>query len=71
MKNLVFTEVDFADGYSIVIRSTHKPTLEEVKKWVKADSDKFGEVTGIYDIDEEDARKFYDFENEKNWPVFS
>lgn len=66
-------EIDFADGYSMVIRATHKPTLDEANKWLAPDIEqmKCGKVTNITDeISEEDARQFYDFTNERKWPVF-
>ena len=66
-------EIDFEDGYSMVIKSYHKPSIEEANKWLAADIErmKCGAVTNVTDeIDEEDARMFYDFSNEKNWTIF-
>lgn len=66
-------EVDFEDGSSMVIRSYHKPSIEEANKWLAADIElmKCGAVTNVTDeIDEEEARMFYDFSIEKDWPIF-
>lgn len=66
-------EIDFEDGYSMVIRATHKPTLDEANRWLAPDIEqmKCGPVTNVTDeISEEDARQFYDFTNERKWPVF-
>lgn len=70
-KKFAYYEIDFKDGYSIVIKSKREPTLEEANRWLAEDVKKYGPVTLVGDeISREDAEKFYDFSTEKDWPVF-
>ena len=76
MDELKYFEVEFSDGNEntatwVCIRGTARPTIAEAQQFMAADSEKFGlPVAGVYDIDEAQARSFYDFSNEGNWPVF-
>ena len=66
-------EVDFKDGYSMVIMGRRKPTIDEANAFLSEDINrmKCGSVVNVTDeISEEDARKFYDFTNHKNWVIF-
>lgn len=58
--------------YSVCIKGIRKPTVDEVKQFCKADMENFGcdTVTGIYETTLDEARNFYDMENEMNFPVF-
>ena len=62
---------DDADAYWMCIKGTSQPTVEEAQSFLAADSELIGQpVVGVYPIDEASARKFYDFDDEPNWPVF-
>ena len=53
------------------IKGTRQPTIEEVEKFCASDIAMFGgHVLGVYPMTREEAERFYDFENEANWPVF-
>lgn len=70
MGNIKFFEVDFENGYSLCIKSFREPSIDDANRWLASDVIQFGSVTGVYPIEETEARKFYDFENETQWPVF-
>ena len=66
-------EVDFKDGYSMVIMGRRKPTIDEANAFLYEDINRMkgGSVVNVTnEISEEDARKFYDFTNHKNWVIF-
>lgn len=45
------------------------PTIYEAEEFVRKDL--MGRhITGVFPIDENEARCFYDFSNEEKWPVF-
>lgn len=74
MENIRYFEIDMSnknDSYSICIKATHKPTKEEVKEFLKEDMKSMGytEVDTIIETTLEEARNFYDMENENNFPV--
>ena len=79
MPGLNYFEVAFSNGSAndnnaqwICIRGTQKPTLAEAHQFLALDCERFGlPVVGVYPIDKDTARNFYDFSNENNWPIFS
>ena len=62
-----YYEVDFADGYGIVIKGTVQPTVEEAKEFCK----KEGVAVAVTPITREEATNFYDMSREDEWPVFN
>lgn len=67
-----YFEVEFEDTYSMVIKVKRRPTYKEVEEFLKEDMKNMGvkEVVSVTEISEDEARLFFDFSNEKNWPVF-
>lgn len=67
-----YYEVEFEDTYSMVIKGKRIPTYKEVEEFLKEDMKNMGvkEVVSVIEISEDEARLFFDFSNEKNWPVF-
>lgn len=64
-----YYELDFDDNYGMVIKGTECPTIYEAEEFVRKDL--MGRhITGVFPIDENEARCFYDFSNEEKWPVF-
>ena len=65
-----YYEVDFNNGYGMVIKSKIEPTREQIEEFVKVDADKNGGVAEIYGPStREEVSPFYDMENESNWPI--
>lgn len=69
-----YFEIDMSnenDSYSMCIKATHEPTKEEVKEFLKTDMESIGCTTidCIVETTLEEARNFYDMENEENFPV--
>lgn len=65
-----YYEVDFNNGYGMVIKSKIEPTREQIEEFVKVDADKNGGVADIYGPStREEVSPFYDMENESNWPI--
>ena len=62
---------DLADEYSMCIKTIKRPTFDETKEFLKEDMEKFGydNVSSIIKIDKEEAFKFFDMENESNFPI--
>lgn len=57
--------------YSMAIKATHYPTIEEVENFLKGAMEIF-DVDGIYSITpltEEELHSFFDTENIDNWEV--
>ena len=73
-----YYEVEFGnwknleDLYSICIVGTRKPTLKEAEEFCKKDMVSMGYeyVNDVEEISDEEAYKFFDMENENNYPVF-
>ena len=64
-----YYELDFDDNYGMVIKGTECPTIYEAEEFVRKDL--MGRhITGVFPIDENEARCFYYFSNEEKWPVF-
>lgn len=57
--------------YSMCIKAMHEPTKEEVKEFLAEDMKELGytEIDAIIETTLEDAKNFYDMENEENFPV--
>lgn len=57
--------------YSMCIKATHEPTKEEVKEFLKEDMESLGytEIDCIIETTLEEAKNFYDMENEENFPI--
>lgn len=75
--NLNYYEVEFsfrdpAQGtYSICIRGTREPSVEEAAVFCRKDAESLDAVvTRVDPISREEAEHFYDFSNEENWPIF-
>ena len=69
MQNISFYELDFDSGYGMVIKGIREPDIKEAQNFIE----KYGSkeiVIGIFPITEKEARLFYDFGNEQNWPIF-
>lgn len=65
-----YYEVDFNNGYGMVIKSKIEPTREQIEEFVKVDADKNDGVAEIYGPStREEVSPFYDMENESNWPI--
>ena len=74
MKNIRYFEIDMSnenDSYSMCIKATHKPTKEEIKDFLKKDMEDMGytEIDIIVETTLEEAKNFYDMENEVSFPV--
>ena len=63
---------DLSDLYSICIIGTQKPTLKETTDFCKKDMKNMGYdyVNDVLEITEEEAYRFFDMENEDNFPIF-
>lgn len=64
-----YYELDFDDGYGMVIKGTECPTIHEAEEFVRRDL-MGAHITNVTPIDENEARCFYDFSNEEKWPIF-
>lgn len=69
-----YFEIDMSnenDSYSMCIKATHKPTKEEVKAFLKEDMESLGytKIDTVIETTLEEAKNFYDMENEANFPV--
>ena len=74
MENIRYFEIDMSnenDSYSMCIKATHKPTKEEVKNFLKKDMEDMGytKINTIVETTLEEAKNFYDMENEASFPV--
>lgn len=70
--DLEYTEESSFDGtFSICIRGTREPTIEEAA-WFLRESAKNNKavVVNVFPIDETQARMDYNFDNEDEWPTF-
>lgn len=58
-------------SYWICIRGERQPSVAEASAFLKSDEEMYsGHVVGVYPIDYESARAFYDFDHADMWPVF-
>lgn len=69
-----YYEVLFKDFYGICIKSEiENPTREQVAEFLKDDMEKFNykleDIDSIDEISLNEAKNFYDMENESNFPV--
>ena len=71
-----YFEVDMSNGnnedcYSMCIKATHHPTKSEVALFLSDDMKNMGytKIDTIIETTLEDAKQFYDMENEANFPV--
>lgn len=58
--------------YSICILGEREPTIQEATEFCKEDMKQMGYkyVVNVLEIDQEEARTFFDMEREKEFPVF-
>ncbi|WP_313069839.1 hypothetical protein [Lacrimispora sp.] len=80
MENIKYYEVEMSSKtkvkemgtYSICIKGLKKPTRKEAEQFIKKDlkSNGYDYVSFVNEIDLEEAKCFYDMENETNFPVF-
>lgn len=80
MENIKYYEVEMSSKtqpeemgtYSICIKGLRKPTKKEAEEFIKKDlnSSGYDYVSFVNEIDLEEAKCFYDMENEANFPVF-
>lgn len=67
-----YYEIDFDDGYGICIKSEiEDPTEKQVGDFLVACGDKYNEdnIVMILETTLEEASRFYDMENEANFPI--
>lgn len=69
-----YYEVLFTDSYGICIKSKiENPTREQVATFLKTDMElyhyKLQDIESIDEILLEEAKHFYDMENEENFPI--
>ena len=69
-----YYEVLFKDSYGICIKSeVGNPTREQVAEFLRLDMEKFNyklqDIESIDEISLDEAKNFYDMENEKDFPV--
>ena len=76
MEKVRYFEVDMSNKeekgcYSMCIKATHKPTKQEVKKFLAEDMRNLGytKIDTIIETTLKEAKNFYDMENEENFPV--
>lgn len=65
-------EGDTIGDYSICILGEREPTIQEATEFCKEDMKQMGYkyVVNVLEIDQEEARTFFDMEREKEFPVF-
>lgn len=65
-------EVDVVGEYSICILGEREPSIKEAMEFCKKDMEIMGYkyVVNVLEIGQEEARTFFDMENEKSFPVF-
>lgn len=65
-------EGDTVGDYSICILGEREPTIQEATEFCKEDMKQMGYkyVVNVLEIDQEEARLFFDMEREKEFPVF-
>ena len=65
------TSREESDTYSICIIAEHYPSIEEVMEFCKDDMRNLGYsvVISVTPLDYEEAHKFFDMENEDNFPI--
>ena len=75
-ESICYYEVCFSDGSEstetcICIKGARQPSVSEANEFLAKDVEFYeAPVVSVEPIDEESARKFFDFSDEKNWPVF-
>ena len=74
MEGLKYYEILFTDGYGICIKSKiSSPTREQVAIFLNKDMKRYHyklqDIDSIYEISLEEARCFYDMENESKFPI--
>ena len=64
--------VDSLFAYWICVKGVREPSLEEAEAFLRSfdDLDAKEHVIDVVPIDEADAVEDYNFDNEKEWPVF-
>lgn len=66
-----YFEIQFEDEYSMCIRGIREPSLEEARCFCAYEIQMWeADVIMVYPIEEKEARLFYDFDYESDWPVF-
>ena len=59
------------NDYWMCICGVREPTIQEAERFCAADVALYGgHVLGVYPIDLNTARAYYDFERADRWPVF-
>ena len=68
-----YFELEFSNGYSMIIKGTCMPSIMEAEQFVAKDMEKLGlsEIVDVVEWEETDARGAFDFEYEDKWPVFT
>lgn len=71
-KKLKWFEVEFSDGYSIIIKGIRKPNKRQAAKFLKSDMEKLklSKVVGVTEWEYDDVRYAFDLEKEGSFPVF-
>jgi len=75
-ESICYYDVCFSDGSEstepcICIKGVRQPSVSEANEFLAKDVELYGApVVSVDPIDEETARNFFDFSDEKNWPVF-
>lgn len=71
-RNQDFAEGDTVGDYSICILGERQPSIQEAAEFCAADMDIMGYkyVVNVLEIDEEEARTFFDMERENEFPIF-
>ena len=59
---------DSLDAYWLCIRALREPSLTEAERFLKLEPN--WHVIDVVSIDEAEALKDYNFDNETGWPVF-
>lgn len=63
---------DTIGDYSICILAEREPSIQEAAEFCKEDMNKMGYkyVVNVLEIEQTEARTFFDMEREKDFPVF-
>ena len=69
-KEIYHYEIDFAQNYSIAIRTDiENLDFRQATQLLQSDIKKFGEITGIFSIEVKDMVYAYECENYAQWPL--
>lgn len=67
-----YFELNFPDGYSMVIKGVREPTIQEAEAFIVEDMRRmrYDRITDIVEWSREDAVTAFDFDREDQWPIF-